>query len=64
MKDFIIYFLANTGSSAIISHLMKFRDIINILGFEPFDQHNLIILTDRTFAFITNSVDLIVFVYL
>ena len=41
MKDFIIYFLANTGSSAIISHLMKFRDIINILGFEPFDQHNM-----------------------
>lgn len=38
MKNFVIFFLANTGSSAIISHLKKLKDNISIVGFEPFDE--------------------------
>ena len=38
MKNFIIFFMANTGSSAIISHLKQLKNKIDIIGFEPFDN--------------------------
>ena len=41
MRDFIIFFSGGEGSSAIICHLKQFINNINILGFEPFDNHTL-----------------------
>jgi hypothetical protein len=40
MKDFIIFFKGQEGSSAIISYL-KCVEHINIIGFEPFDCHHM-----------------------
>lgn len=40
MKDFIIFFRGQEGSSAIISYLQKINHI-NIIGFEPFDCHHM-----------------------
>lgn len=41
MKNFIIFFMANTGSSAIVSHLKQLKDKIDIVGFEPFDNFHM-----------------------
>jgi hypothetical protein len=41
MKNFIIFFMANTGSSAIISHLKQLKEKIDIVGFEPFDNFHM-----------------------
>lgn len=38
MRNFVIFFAANTGSSAIISHLKQMKDKLDIVGFEPFDN--------------------------
>lgn len=41
MKNFIIFFNGHEGSTAIISHLKKLEQFINILWYEPFDNCHL-----------------------